>query len=346
MAKYQDIIELNGKIYNLKDSNNQLKKVATNKSSIKPNKLSDFVSPKPQTIIKPVVQSKPTASIKPFKFRESGTNTSRHQLQKSTILMRRSVSKPSKDQKNVEVKKTYSQSSNHIRNSRASQTKQSPYIRKFSALSKPLTTKIKPVAVAPLPQKTHNTKLPSQTIQNNSQLSKSDQLVANALSKISTNQPVKIKKPKKLLKLKWGSATLALLIIVGIFAYLNLALLSLKLASNKAGFSASMPKYKPDGYSLIDPISQQAGKISLGFKSNTDNRSYTVNQEVSNWNSQTLLENIITNHNLAFTATQDKGLTIYLYGNGKATWVNGGIWYQIESNGLSNAQLSNIATSM
>lgn len=346
MTKYQDIIELNGTTYNLRNKNNQSTRISEMKKipKIKPN---DFTVPKPQTIIKPFTPEKPVTISKPPKHRDVGVNSSRHQLQKSSILMRKFVKKPKGSRKVTEITSAYSQNISHIRAGRANQAKLSPFIRKFNTDLAPLKTKIKHLPVTPTPVK--NAKQQNSDVQIHQpipQQSKADQLVNKTLQNIGSVSMAKVKKPKKHHKLKWGSAIIFVFVLASVLTYMNLLKINMKLASAQAGFSASVPGYKPDGYSLVKRINHQAGKIILDFKSNTDDRKYTVKQEVSNWNSQTLLDNVITSHNLAFTTSSENGLTIYLYDNGKATWVNGGIWYQIESNGLNSAQLTNIANSL
>ncbi len=58
----------------------------------------------------------------------------------------------------------------------------------------------------------------------------------------------------------------------------------------------------------------------------------------------------LTNHVLTnkqpFQTFQDAGKTIYIYEDSKATWVNGGVWYQINGNAsLTSDQLLRIANS-
>ncbi len=76
-------------------------------------------------------------------------------------------------------------------------------------------------------------------------------------------------------------------------------------------------------------------------------QSFTVLQKKSNWDSQTLLENFVATSNEDYQGYQSNGRTVYVYGKGNATWVNGGIWYQIKATGdLANEQLVKIAASM
>lgn len=137
----------------------------------------------------------------------------------------------------------------------------------------------------------------------------------------------------------------AFLVIGGFVGYLNLPNLELRVASVQAGFRASMPAYTPTGYALEQGAKRTGGTVSLSFRSG-DSR-YTVTQQASDWNSQTLLDNT-----LALTSphqtVQKNGQTIYIYGNGaNASWVNGGVRYDITGNAqLSTQDITAIASSL
>jgi hypothetical protein len=107
-----------------------------------------------------------------------------------------------------------------------------------------------------------------------------------------------------------------------------------------------LPSYNPGGFRLAGPISYSQGQITIGYKSNTDNREYQITQKKSNWDSESLLSNVVTK-NAGYQIARDHGLTIYLYGDGSATWVNSGVWYTIEGQSqLSSTQIQKIAASM
>jgi hypothetical protein len=83
------------------------------------------------------------------------------------------------------------------------------------------------------------------------------------------------------------------------------------------------------------------------FRSNSDERNFELQQQVSNWNSQALVDNFILSENKQYQTFQEKGKTIYVYDNANATWVNGGVWYKIEGNSsLNTEQLLKIASSI
>jgi hypothetical protein len=108
-----------------------------------------------------------------------------------------------------------------------------------------------------------------------------------------------------------------------------------------------MPAYQPSGFALTSPIEAAAGVITLQFRSNTDHRTFNVSQRASNWTSQSLLASYVAPTGKPYQTYSDKGKTIYLYNNSSATWVNGGIWYQVEgASNLNTEQLLRLANSM
>lgn len=139
---------------------------------------------------------------------------------------------------------------------------------------------------------------------------------------------------------------LAAVLLTGFVLYQNIPNLSMRIASSKAGFNASLPGYNPSGYTLSGPVVYSPGKITVNFSSNSDDRDYTLTQQVSNWNSQALIDNFFAVKNKDFETYQEKGKTIFLYDDKNATWVSGGVWYQIQdADELSSSQILNIASS-
>ena len=139
----------------------------------------------------------------------------------------------------------------------------------------------------------------------------------------------------------------SVLILGGYFAYNNVPNLAMRVASARSGISGSMPGYQPSGFSLGGPIEYKTGQISISFKSNSDNRSYTVTQRNSDWNSETLLENHVAMGKRQYQTFQDKGKTIYMYDGDSASWVDNGVWYEIDGNtSLNTDQVLRIANSL
>jgi hypothetical protein len=143
------------------------------------------------------------------------------------------------------------------------------------------------------------------------------------------------------------AAVAAFVIIGGFIAYLNLPNIELHVASVQAGFHASMPAYAPTGYALKGGVKQNGGTVSLRFTSGDS--AYTLTQQASDWNSQTLLDNTLALSGAHKTVERD-GRTIYVYNSGNTTnaaWVTGQVRYDIAGNAsLSSDEIANIAVSL
>jgi len=132
----------------------------------------------------------------------------------------------------------------------------------------------------------------------------------------------------------------------GWFVYQKSAVIDARFASWRAGFTIEVPAYSPSGFIFKAPISYGKNEASLSYQAIASDQSYKVKEQVSRWDSQTLLTNIITNDNLSYQTFQAAGLYIYIYGNSKATWVSGNVWYTISGNeNLSAKSLAEIAAS-
>lgn len=143
----------------------------------------------------------------------------------------------------------------------------------------------------------------------------------------------------------YGTGFLLFLGIMGYVGYTNLSNVMVKVASMRAGFTASMPGYKPAGFALSS-VGYQPGLVSFNYKDNT--HVYSVTERASTWDSATL-ENtlIIPEYGNNFRALMVNGQTIYVYGNDQAAWVSNNILYQVRGNGdLSQDQITQLATKL
>jgi hypothetical protein len=121
----------------------------------------------------------------------------------------------------------------------------------------------------------------------------------------------------------------------------------MRIAAARAGFDASMPAYKPAGFSFKGPINYSAGQVVVSFNSNTDDRQYSVKQQESSWNSDALLSNFVVANNSQYQTYIDRGRTLYIYDGSNATWVDNGVWYQVEGpSDMTTDQLVRIAASI
>lgn len=142
------------------------------------------------------------------------------------------------------------------------------------------------------------------------------------------------------------ASSLAVLLLGGYLTYMTLPSISMKVAASRAGVNAEFPSYKPDGYSLSGPISYSPGQVTINYQSNTNANNFKITQKASNWNSQAVLDNYVSKQSDTYLTFQERGMTIYSFGN-KAAWVNGGLLYTIEgSANLSSDQILRVAASM
>ncbi len=337
MGTQNDIIELNGYRYDAR-TGARLGRSGTSTEGPKPRSIDGFGS---RPALRNISPKQPTPS------------TVVHQkVNKSTTLRRQGLQKPviaSKDNNQSAPIAKRSLQPDFARVSRAQEAAKSPHVAKFQATtsSKPMEIKSAPIeeeitkpepqeinrSVLPLSQfdmalqgaQSHEQKLPKQSI----------------ISKISKSLRVNTR------ALSMGLALFVVLSTGILFARQNMSTLAVRLAATRAGVEAKLPGYKPAGFSLSGPVEYSAGQIALSYSSSTDDRNFTITQKKSEWNSQALLDNFVQALDKPFQTVQDKGKTIYLFNGTNATWVSGGVWYQVEGeSSLSSDQLLRIASSL
>ena len=231
--------------------------------------------------------------------------------------------------------------------------------RKFSDVrpaTKPVTPKTTFVAKTVRNQNILRSKGMSQNISNKSV---KQPLPANEIKELVLKQAVKTakdqsEKPKIRVKGE-GKRRLKLIALLSIFivitlsvlVYISMPQIALTFSNQKSGISASYPSYIPDGYRISSLAKLDNNKVTIDYSDNDNKAKYTIYQETSNYNSYALLDNVVKpKANDKYETYTDRGLTIYIWGNVKATWVNRGILYTIEGNAnLSTDQIKSIALS-
>lgn len=142
------------------------------------------------------------------------------------------------------------------------------------------------------------------------------------------------------------ASSLAVILLAGFIGVQNRSNLALRVAASRAGFSATMPGYKPSGFS-VGRLNYSAGAVAINFHSNSDDRAFAISEKPSSWNSSTLRDTLVATADSNFQTVAVGGRTVYLYGNSSAAWVNGGVLYQVKTDGsLSNRQLTDLAASL
>lgn len=131
------------------------------------------------------------------------------------------------------------------------------------------------------------------------------------------------------------------------FVNLNMPDISLKVAAMQTGIEATYPSYVPRDYNLAGIVSED-GKITLNFSNTTNGDTYSLTEENSSWDSNALLTNFVKErYGDNYVVVREQGLTIYISGS-NASWTNGGIVYILDaaSGALSKKQIISIATSL
>jgi hypothetical protein len=366
-VSHKNVIELNGKLYDSvsgKMLDNPSHAKAAKPTVIKPQNtgvIDGFTRKshaKPHPHPKPATH--PSASQK-SEVRAPAKHAAGHAPVKSQTLMRRGLKKPAlhgAGHHSAKVVTTHSD----VRAERAKAVAKSPKVSRFGTfLSQPrdFVKKAEPLHVKPAP--VHIKKQPisqhhAQPLPTHNQILK-DKMVTKAINDARIPEATTHKKAKKHhvskklgispKALHFGAGALAALLLFGFVAYQNATNISIRIAATRAGFNATVPGYQPSGFGLRGPIEYGPGQVTINFKSNSDERNFHITQRVSNWTSESLLTNFVSSNNRSYQTYQDKGRTIYIYDGSNATWVSGGVWYQIEGNSnLSSEQLMHIASSI
>lgn len=125
----------------------------------------------------------------------------------------------------------------------------------------------------------------------------------------------------------------------------NYSTFALKLAGARSGMAATLPSYIPSGWKVDNTIKSSEGTLS--YKIASRDHSLDVTQKKSDWDSQAVLEQFVLPRSTDYLALQAQGLTIYVYSDGEAAWVNHGTFYHLDGNhGLTQEEIIRIATSL
>lgn len=185
-------------------------------------------------------------------------------------------------------------------------------------------------------------KQPAQTAQKKPHVDIFEAAIANARSHEQPQHKAKAKPHRRIINVVSG--VFALFLLGGFLAFANMTNIEMRVASMRAGFSAQLPGYAPVGYALDGGIKSESGVVATTFRSGES--AYTLKQQVSDWDSTTLLDNIVTASGRDYKAIESQGRTIYIYGN-DAAWVDGGVLYNIKGDGsISPKEISSIAASI
>ncbi|MEK7594022.1 MAG: hypothetical protein AAB436_00060 [Patescibacteria group bacterium] len=330
MRKTNNIIEINGKRYdattgNLLDAPAKTTKPSPSRRSVDGVKHSSrkpahakVHQPAPsQTLMRHAVK-KPSQTAKTSKLRAQGHTESPAKLPVAEITISKSIDR-------LDTKRLQ----------HAKKVHKSQLISRFGATvsTKPFVEVADKPADEPIAHKK----------------SAQDELLERALENATGHEQKHKKQPKHSRAKRTAGIAGAMVLAIGVLGIVttqNLPNARLQMASAKAGFDAALPEYRPAGYSM-GKVNYSDGVVATQFNSNSDQRNYTITQKQTSWDSQALRDSFVAPADANYQTAEANGRTVYIYGEHNATWVNGGIWYQIQSNGsLSDRQLVDLASSL
>jgi hypothetical protein len=226
------------------------------------------------------------------------------------------------------------------------QVKKSPLISHFSSNAPMRGARIEARQYAPDELKfpeVHHTPPQAPRHKNRTTSDILERAMQQAVSHEQPPHPLPKTRRRKLAKTWVASALVVLVFAVGVSQ--NMTNIKLQMASAKAGFTPTLPKIMPSGYSM-DDLEYSNGVVATRYHSNSSSNSYDIIQRTSGWDSQTLKVSFVEQNDSHFETVASGGLTVYIYGDHNATWVSNGIWYNIQSFGaLSDHELVSMATS-
>lgn len=278
-------------------------------------------------------------------------------LRKSQTLMRHAVQKPQKqavDNNNNKAEKSLFDTK---RFERAQKTPKSSLIQKFQNISSAANNPAqlpnqKSASKKPAIHPNHTTKKSDPP----SQLQQEKSLTEAALERADAHeQPdYHISKRTKLAQrlrstpksVTYSLVGLMAIAILGIGWYIALPNASVQLAANRSGVDAKLPTYRPSGYQLNRSVEYEPGKVQLHYNTLTDNRSFSIKKEKTDWTSERLQRHV-TDHTETHQTINNKGKTVFVYGNGNAMWIDGGVHYTIQgAYSLNSDQLIRLVESL
>jgi hypothetical protein len=352
MTKHRDkkaTIEINGRVYDprtgIEIGGNTAIKPRPQKTSI-----DGFMGSKPgriRTAPTPVPHSPKPAREHP------GPKHAKRQVARSQTLLRSVVSKPPTKETQTHEAPASSLRQHSLRRQKiAKTTPKSRHINKFNdayaTSAVPTTSRHLPVA--------EQRKRPVQPLSTETKAAASDskhttikdfeQAIQNATSHLEA-MPKKSRRKLKATRARFALVSASAVLLLGFFAWQNTPNLQMRLAASRANIAASLPAYSPAGFGVDGNVQTEPGKVTVSFQSRTDDKTFRIIQQASDWNTQALYANYVLPSPQSSQMYTDKDKTIYLFESSGATWVDNGIWYRIEGTAeLTSEQLQRIASSL
>lgn len=344
MGEQKNTVTINGKVYNALSGD----LISDAPRSYQP--INDFLSA-PKPAVKQSKGSRSTHHLAHHKPQKAVTLKRGGKHVRQTVLNSHALSLPIKSDEPVTAEASTLLMPASNRHERAKSVPRSKSISRFNITTTITTHQPLEVKKAPPEVPAHHPPLPKAGFSSETDLF--NRALSNATS--HKQKPIKLSKRKHRVAKRLGMSAKTANVIAIVFVSLSVAgfaiyqsasNISMHYASAQSGLTAaSLPSYRPPGFTLSRNIQSAPGQIVIQFHSNSDDRAFTVTQVSSNWNSQTLAESYLSGKQ-SQRYQQPSGKIIYIYDGSNATWVDGGIWYRIEGKSmLTNDQLLNFADS-
>lgn len=234
----------------------------------------------------------------------------------------------------------------------------------FASRVNELTTPAHPILPDPnVIQTTANSEIHLKHLNQLSQIEMSsglDDVFSEAALKLNDSQQVlswtKIKFYEKLadklkisVKLLFVLSIFIFVIIFGsVSSYIFSDNISMYVADTRTGIHGILPTFKPPGYKMQGigyAIGNPTGTIDLNYVNNNGYNSYRIEEQLSNWDSQDLINSVVqpvTGNN--YKTYQIGGRSVYIYGE-TAVWIDSGIYYLLTNHAnLTNTQITQIVS--
>jgi hypothetical protein len=283
-----------------------------------------------------------------------------HKPNSSSTLVRKSVKKPGPSLKRqIKVtdvikhkptadKAALASSANKLRSGKiyVGDVNKSPFVKHFSDIAPRTPASLKPGKVIHPTIAGAKPYRPKTKPVSMSKPRTTSDVLELALNQAVSHDQKKIKLRKHSRMMAFWLFALVVVVVLAIFASQRTTNVKVQVAASKAGFSSALPKDLPAGYSL-NKVTHSKGVVSAVFQDNSEpSLKYSLVQHNSLWNSANLKSDYVNSIDPNAITMNVSNLTVYLYGDEDATWVNNGIWYVVNSNGsLSNQELLNLASS-
>lgn len=180
-----------------------------------------------------------------------------------------------------------------------------------------------------------------------------ERAIAKALSEAARPNEKKVVERPMRTNFNWARVILAFvcaaMAVFAIVYFVNLSSpdFSMTFAASRAGIDALYPSYVPRDYSLSD-VTSGSGKSILNFRNSSEGTTFSITEEKSVWDSNSLLANYVRpEYGDDFTVIRESDLTLYI-SDSDAAWVNGGVVFKLKATPglLTKKQIKTIAESI